>query len=97
MWSRHSRRTLPRNRSQTASGNVPTVTLTRPSYPNSDRLLEHRTEPFEEDLATLVEIETWGDESFEFAHFSDSEIADAILKVFHGNDAPSLVEPNSDL
>jgi hypothetical protein len=49
--------------------------------------VEHRTEPLRKDLESLIRIETWNDkgESFEFANFTDQEIADAILTAYTDN------------
>jgi hypothetical protein len=53
-----------------------------------DRILrgfprEHRTAAVREEVALLVEVTTWNSksESFEFAHFTDRQIASAMLKV----------------
>jgi hypothetical protein len=40
------------------------------------------------DLKHLVEIHTWTESCFEFEHFSDDELADAILRIYHGYGAP---------
>ena len=40
------------------------------------------------DLEHLVEIHTWPESCFEFEHFTDDELADAILEVYHGYGAP---------
>lgn len=43
---------------------------------------EYRTDKAREQLASLVTLDTWTDlESFEFAHFTDDEIVDAIKRV----------------
>jgi hypothetical protein len=41
-----------------------------------------------EDLEHLVEIRTWSASCFEFEHFTDAELAKAILEVYHGYGAP---------
>jgi hypothetical protein len=41
-----------------------------------------------DDLEHLVEIRTWSESCFEFEHFKDEELADAILEVYHGYGAP---------
>ena len=51
---------------------------------------EHRTPALREDLASLVEVETWGQGSFEFAHFTDEELATALLQLHAGPQPPTL-------
>ena len=53
---------------------------------------EHKTEKLREDIDSLVEIQTWNDklESFEFAHFTDKELAEAILSIYEGEDVHNL-------
>lgn len=51
---------------------------------------EHRTPALREDLASLVEVETWGHGSFEFAHFADEELAAALLQEHAGPEPPTL-------
>ena len=51
-----------------------------------DKMLTHlsaqdRTPMIRQQLEELVSVETWGTKSFEFAHFSNDEIARAILQV----------------
>jgi hypothetical protein len=41
-----------------------------------------------DDLERLVEIRTWPESCFEFEHFTDEELADAILEVYRGYGAP---------
>jgi hypothetical protein len=41
-----------------------------------------------DDLEHLVEIRTWSGSCFEFEHFTNAELADAILEVYHGYGAP---------
>ena len=41
-----------------------------------------------DDLEHLVEIRTWPASCFEFEHFTDAELAKAILEVYHGHGAP---------
>jgi hypothetical protein len=41
-----------------------------------------------DDLEHLVEICTWSEPCFEFEHFTDAELAKAILKVYRGYGAP---------
>ena len=47
---------------------------------------ENRTDSMRRDIDWLVRFETWDDQAqtFEFANFTDEEIADAILKVYQG-------------
>src|SRR5207253_978609 len=49
-----------------------------------------RTERLKEDLKSLVNVETWDGNVFEFAHFTPEEIAYAILEVYREPNAPSL-------
>lgn len=46
------------------------------------------------EINDLVEIKTWNrkQQAFEFAHFTDRQIAKAILKVYQGSNAPPLAE-----
>jgi hypothetical protein len=41
-----------------------------------------------DDLGELVEIRTWSESCFEFEHFTDDELAKAILEVYRGYGAP---------
>ncbi len=50
---------------------------------------EYRTENMREDLSHFVNIETWGD-VFEFAHFTDEELGQALLITHKGSESPSL-------
>ncbi|HTR75080.1 MAG TPA: hypothetical protein VMH33_07450 [Solirubrobacterales bacterium] len=53
---------------------------------------EDRTAPVRQSIERLVEVETWNaaGESFEFAHFTDEELAVAINEVDDRPNAPSL-------
>ncbi len=51
---------------------------------------EYRTPALREDLASLLEVETWGQGSFEFAHFTDEEMATALLQLHAGPEPPTL-------
>jgi hypothetical protein len=53
---------------------------------------EYKTDKLRGDIDSLVEIQTWNDklESFEFAHFTDKELAEAILSVYEGGEVHSL-------
>jgi hypothetical protein len=52
-----------------------------------------------DEINPLVEVDTWNSkgESFEFAHFTDRQIASAILKVYKGPDAPSIKKLAADV
>jgi hypothetical protein len=50
---------------------------------------EYRTERMRDDLNYIVYIETW-DDVFEFAHFTDIELSQALLKNYAGSVKPSL-------
>lgn len=54
------------------------------AIPRDDRTPNLRT-----DLSSLVSVETWDAQSFEFAHFTDKEIASGILDVYEGPSSPS--------
>src|SRR5207245_1539021 len=41
-----------------------------------------------DDLEHLVEIRTWSESCFEFEHFTDAELAKAVLEVYHGYGVP---------
>ena len=41
-----------------------------------------------DDLEHLAEIRTWSEPCFEFEHFTDPELADAILDIYRGYGAP---------
>jgi hypothetical protein len=51
---------------------------------------EYHTENLRNDLDYLVHIETWDDDVFEFAHFTDEELAQALLITYAGSESPSL-------
>lgn len=51
---------------------------------------DDRTPNLRNDLLSLVSVETWDGQSFEFAHFTDTEIATRILDVYEGPSPPSL-------
>jgi hypothetical protein len=51
---------------------------------------EYRTEKMRSDLDKLVSIETWDDDVFELAHFTDEELAQALLTAYKGTESPSL-------
>lgn len=53
---------------------------------------EYRTEKLREDIDSLVYIQTWNDrlESFEFAHFTDRELAEALLTAYQGEERHSI-------
>lgn len=51
---------------------------------------EYRTENMRNDLNHFVNIETWDDDVFEFAHFTDAELAQALLATYTGSENPSL-------
>jgi hypothetical protein len=55
---------------------------------------EYRTEKLREDIDSLVYIQTWNDrlESFEFAHFTDGELAEALLAAYQGEERHSLLD-----
>jgi hypothetical protein len=61
------------------------------------RNLEHgvpahyRTRRFRADLNHLVSIQTWGPKPFEFAHFSDRELAEAVIEITHTSRPPVTV------
>ncbi|HEX6484885.1 MAG TPA: hypothetical protein VF043_39070 [Ktedonobacteraceae bacterium] len=40
-------------------------------------------EPNPDDVDSLVSVKTWSESCFEFAHFTDDELAEALLKVHH--------------
>ena len=42
------------------------------------------------DLTHFVNIETWDDDVFEFAHFTDAELAQALLATYMGSEIPPL-------
>jgi hypothetical protein len=42
----------------------------------------YRTPTLQRQLANLVHFETWGEASFEFAHFTDQELAQAIIDIY---------------
>lgn len=52
-----------------------------------------------DEINPLVEVETWNNkgESFEFAHFTNRQIAGALLKIYKGPDAPSLEKLITDI
>ncbi len=43
---------------------------------------EYRTSKLQDEIDSLVSVETWNGQVFEFAHFADVEIAQAILDVY---------------
>jgi hypothetical protein len=45
----------------------------------------YRTDVLKTDLQSLVHVKTWNNMSFEFAHFSDVELAASILDVYKGS------------
>lgn len=51
---------------------------------------EHRTLKLKDELFSLVSIETWDGQSFEFAHFTNKELAAGILEAYGGQSHPSL-------
>lgn len=51
---------------------------------------EYRTPVMREQLRQLVQVDTWGEWPFEYAHFTDEEIAHAVLASYQGDDAPTL-------
>ena len=50
-------------------------------------------EPNQDDIDSLVSVKTWSESCFEFAHFTDDELAEALLKVHHcgGRDKTRLI------
>jgi hypothetical protein len=44
--------------------------------------VDYRTPTLQSELEKLVHFETWGEFSFEFAHFTDQEIAQAIIDIY---------------
>lgn len=52
----------------------------------------HRTPVLRSELENLVFVDTWGTEAFEFAHFTDDEIAVAILAAYEGTTVTDLVD-----
>ena len=50
---------------------------------------DYQTKITKDELELFVHIETWGD-VFEFAHFTDAELADALLQIHNGSESPSL-------
>jgi hypothetical protein len=51
-------------------------------------------EPNRNDVDSLVSVKTWSESCFEFAHFTDDELAEALLKIHRqcgGLDKPRLV------
>jgi hypothetical protein len=52
----------------------------------------YRTSILRDELQSLVSVETWGEQSFEFAHFTDEELAKGIVKVYQGPQSPSLAK-----
>jgi len=53
-----------------------------------------RTSTMREDMANVVTVDTWGGLGgpFEFAHFTDEELADAIIELCPGIDRDSLID-----
>lgn len=52
-----------------------------------------RTSVMREDMSNLVTVDTWGGHGgpFEFAHFTDGELAEAILEICPGADRDALI------
>jgi len=50
-------------------------------------------EPNRDDIDSLVSVKTWSESCFEFAHFTDDELAEALLKVHYcgGRDKARLI------